>query len=125
MKKAIKTDQAPGAVGPYSQGIESNGFVFVSGQIPLIPGTSLFPEGGISEQTHQVMKYIGGVLGAAGLTYEDVVKCTCFLANMDDFKAMNEVYATYFPGVPPARAAFQVAKLPLGALIEIEAIATK
>jgi 2-iminobutanoate/2-iminopropanoate deaminase len=125
MKKAIKTDQAPGAVGPYSQGIESNGLVFVSGQIPLIPGTTGFPDGGIVEQTHQVMKNIGGVLAAAGLTYDDVVKCTCFLANMDDFKAMNEVYATYFKGVPPARAAFQVAKLPFGALIEIEAIATK
>ena len=123
MKKAIKTDKAPAAVGPYSQAIESGGFLFISGQIPLIPGTTQFAEGGVVEQTHQVLKNIGGILEAAGLTYEHVVKCTCLLADIKDFKAMNEVYATYFPGVPPARAAFQAANLPLGALVEIEAIA--
>lgn len=123
MKKAIKTDKAPAAVGPYSQAIESGGFLFISGQIPLIPGTTQFAEGGVVEQTHQVLKNIGGILEAAGLTYEHVVKCTCLLADIKDFKVMNEVYATYFPGVPPARAAFQAANLPLGALVEIEAIA--
>jgi 2-iminobutanoate/2-iminopropanoate deaminase len=125
MKKAIKTTLAPAAVGPYSQAIEAGGFLFVSGQIPLVPATGKLLEGSIVDQTRLVMNNIGEILKEAGYTYEHLVKCTCFLANIDDFKAMNEVYATYFPGVPPARAAFQVAKLPLGAQIEIDAIAYK
>ncbi len=125
MKKAIKTTLAPAAVGPYSQAIEAGGFLFVSGQIPLVPATGKLLEGSIVDQTRLVMNNIGEILKEAGYTYEHLVKCTCFLANIDDFKAMNEVYATYFPGVPPARAAFQVAKLPLGAQIEIDAMAYK
>ena len=125
MKKAIKTALAPAAVGPYSQAIEVGGFLFVSGQIPLVPATGKLLEGSILDQTRLVMNNLGEILKEAGYTYEHLVKCTCFLANIDDFKAMNEVYATYFPGVPPARAAFQVAKLPLGAQIEIDAIAYK
>lgn len=125
MKKAIKTDLAPAAVGPYSQAIEAGGFLFISGQIPLVPATGKLLEGSISDQTHLVMNNIGEILKEAGYTYEHLVKCTCFLANIDDFKAMNEVYGSYFPGVPPARAAFQVARLPLGAQVEIDAIAYK
>jgi 2-iminobutanoate/2-iminopropanoate deaminase len=125
MKKAIQTQEAPAAIGPYSQAIEAGAFLFISGQIPLVPGTGKLVAGGISEQTHQVLMNIGTILKAAGLTYNHVVKTTCYLADINDFKAMNEMYATCFTDTPPARAALQVAKLPLGALIEIEAIAMK
>ncbi|HBB92351.1 MAG: reactive intermediate/imine deaminase [Bacteroidetes bacterium GWF2_49_14] len=125
MKKVIKTTLAPAAVGPYSQAIEAGGFLFISGQIPLVPATGKLLEGSIVDQTHLVMNNIGEILKEAGYTYEHLVKCTCFLANIEDFKAMNEVYGSYFPGVPPARAAFQVARLPLGAQVEIDAIAYK
>lgn len=125
MKKIIHTDHAPKAVGPYSQAIESNGTLYISGQIPIDPATGKFVEGGIKEQTEQVMKNIGAILQAAGYTYEDVVKSTCLLSDMDNFAAMNEVYGKYYPLNPPARAAYGVVRLPLGALVEIETIATK
>lgn len=125
MKKIIHTDHAPNAVGPYSQAIESNGTLYISGQIPIDPTTGKFVEGGIKEQTEQVMKNIGAILKAAGYTYEDVVKSTCLLSDMDNFAAMNEVYGKYYPQNPPARAAYGVVRLPLGALVEIETIATK
>ncbi len=124
MKRIIATKDAPGAVGPYSQAVEANGFLFISGQIPIIPATGEIPEG-ITAQTRQVMENIGGILRAAGYDYKNVVKCTCLLSDMDNFKAMNEVYGPYFSENPPARAAFGVVKLPLGVLVEIEAIAVK
>ena len=125
MKKVISTPNAPAAIGPYSQAIETEELVFISGQVPIVPETGKLIEGGIREQSKQVMKNIGAILEAAGLKYENVVKCTCLLADMADFKDMNEVYGSYFTAEPPARAAFQVCKLPLGALVEIEAIAKK
>jgi 2-iminobutanoate/2-iminopropanoate deaminase len=123
MKTVIFTDKAPKAIGPYSQAIELNGMLFVSGQIPIDPATSQIVEGGIQEQTEQVMKNIGAILAEAGYTFADVVKSTCLLSNMDNFAAMNEVYGRYYPENSPARAAYAVVKLPLGALVEIETIA--
>ena len=125
MKKVIHTTNAPAAVGPYSQAIEVNGMLFVSGQIPIDPATGKFVEGGITEQTEQVMKNIGAILSAAGYSYADVVKSTCLLTDMSDFAAMNAVYGKYYSTEQPARAAFAVKGLPLGALIEIETIAAK
>jgi 2-iminobutanoate/2-iminopropanoate deaminase len=124
-KQIIKTDKAPAAIGPYSQAIEVNGTLYISGQIPLDPATGKIVEGGIQEQTTQVLKNIGAILKAAGYDYNNVVKSTCLLANMDEFKEMNEVYARFYNNAPPARAAYGVVKLPLGALIEIETIAVK
>lgn len=123
-KKIIHTDKAPKAIGPYSQAIETNGMLFISGQIPIIPETGIMPEG-IEAQTEQVMKNIGAILQQAGYSYKDVIKSTCLLSDMANFKAMNEVYGKYYPTDPPARAAFSVKGLPLGALIEIETIAVK
>ena len=123
MKKIISTEKAPKAIGPYSQANEANGFVFISGQVPIDPATGKLVEGGIREQTEQVLRNIGAILEAAGLGFDDVVKCTCLLSDMDNFTAMNEVYARYFTQNQPARAAYGVVKLPLGALIEIECIA--
>lgn len=125
MKKAIATTAAPGAVGPYSQGIEANGLVFVSGQLPVDPATGAFAPGGVAEQTAQSLKNISAVLAAAGCTMEDVVKTTVFLTDMGKFAEMNEAYATFFKGDCPARSAFQVGALPKGAQVEIEAIAAK
>ncbi len=125
MKKIIQTDKAPAAVGPYSQAVEINGTLYISGQVPLIPETGTKVEGGILEQTEQVMKNIGKILEEAGYAFEDVVKSTCLLSDMANFKAMNEVYASYYPENQPARAAFAVKELPLGVLIEIETIAVK
>lgn len=125
MKKIIYTKQAPNAVGPYSQAIEKNGMLFISGQVPIDPATGSVVEGDIQEQTEQVMKNIGAILEEAGYTFDDVVKSTCLLSDMDNFKAMNEVYAKYYPQNPPARAAYGVVKLPLGVLVEIETIAMK
>lgn len=125
MKKIIQTDKAPAAVGPYSQAVEVNGMLYVSGQVPLDPDTGSIVEGGIREQTEQVMKNIGVILDAAGYVFEDVVKSTCLLSDMANFKSMNEVYAGYYSENQPARAAFAVKELPLGVLIEIETIATK
>lgn len=124
MKKIIFTEKAPKAIGPYSQAVEVNGTLYISGQVPLNPETGKMPEG-IKEQTEQVMKNIGAILDAAGYTFEHVVKSTCLLGNMDNFQAMNEVYGSYYKENPPARAAYGVVKLPLGALIEIETIAVK
>jgi 2-iminobutanoate/2-iminopropanoate deaminase len=125
MKKIISTVDAPKAIGPYSQAIATNGLLFISGQIPIDPATGKFVEGGITEQTEQVMKNIGAILKEAGFDYKDVVKSTCLLSDMDNFAAMNQVYGTYYPENPPARAAYAVVKLPMGALIEIETIASK
>lgn len=125
MKRIINTANAPAAIGPYSQAIEVNGTLYISGQIPLDPKTSKIVEGTIKEQTRQVLTNIGAILKEAGYDYENVVKSTCLLANMDDFKEMNEVYAEFYSRNPPARAAYGVVKLPLGVLIEIETIAAK
>ncbi len=125
MKKIISTEKAPKAVGPYSQAVEANGLVFISGQIPIDPATGKIVDGGIKEQTEQVLKNIGAILSAAGLSYNDVVKVTCLLNDMDNFSAMNEVYSRYFSHDMPARAAYGVVKLPLGSMIEIETIAVR
>ena len=125
MKTIISTANAPAAIGPYSQATEANGLIFISGQLPLIPETGVFPEGGIAEQTEQSLKNVGAILAAAGCGYENVLKTTVVQQNMDDFAAMNEVYARFFTENCPARAAVEVAKLPKGALVEIEAIAAK
>ncbi len=125
MKKIIFTEKAPKAVGPYSQAVEMNGTLYIAGQVPLDPQSMKVVEGGIKEQTQQVLKNVGAILEAAGYTYSDVVKSTCLLANMGDFKLMNEVYAQFYSENPPARAAFAVKELPLGVLIEIETIAMR
>ena len=125
MKKIIHTENAPKAVGPYSQAIESNGLLFISGQIPIDPKTGLIVSGDIKEQTEQVMENISAILKEAGYASSQVVKSTCLLSDMDNFSAMNEVYARYYKDEPPARAAYGVVRLPLGALVEIETIAMK
>ena len=124
MKKAIATTKAPGAIGPYSQAIEANGMVFISGQLPINPETGLMPET-VSEQTEQSMKNLQAILEAAGCTFDNVVKSTCYLTDMSYFGEMNTVYAKYFTGDCPARAAFAVKELPKKALVEIEMIAAK
>lgn len=125
MKKIIFTDKAPAAVGPYSQAVEVNGTLYISGQIPLNPETGKLVEGGIKEQTLQVMKNIEAILTEAGYNFTDVVKSTCLLSDMKNFADMNEVYASFYPENPPARAAFAVKELPLGVMVEIETIAVK
>src|SRR4030042_2589565 len=125
MKKIIKTVNAPAAIGPYSQAVEMNGMLFISGQIPIDPATGKMVEGDITAQTTQVFKNIGAILQAAGYSFVEVVKSTCFLSDIASFKAMNEVYGRYYFENHPARAAFAVKELPLGALIEIETIAVK
>ena len=125
MKKIIHTNEAPKAVGPYSQAVEANGMLFISGQIPIDPAIGKIIDGGIKEQTEQVLKNIGAILKTAGYGYADVVKSTCLLNDMDNFAAMNEVYGRYYAENPPARAAYGVVRLPLGALVEIETIAIK
>jgi 2-iminobutanoate/2-iminopropanoate deaminase len=125
MKKIISTEEAPQAIGPYNQAIEANGFVFISGQIPLLPDSGEVVEGGIEEQTHQVFKNLEAILKAAGCTFDNVVKTWCFLKSMNDFVAMNGVYAQYFKENQPARAAVEVSRLPKDVMIEIEAIAVK
>ena len=125
MKKIIQTEKAPAAAGPYSQAVEINGTLYVSGQVPIDPATGKVVSGGIAEQTRQVMKNIGAILEAAGYRYEQVVKSTCLLADMSHFQEMNQVYASCYPENQPARAAFAVKELPLGVLIEIETIAVK
>lgn len=125
MKKIIHTTNAPQAVGPYSQAIEINGMLFISGQIPINPKTGKIIEGGVTEQTEQVMQNIEAILTEAGYTFNDVIKSTCLLNDMDNFTAMNEVYGKYYPQDPPARAAYGVVKLPLGVMVEIETIAAK
>lgn len=125
MKRIINTENAPKAVGPYSQAVEANGTLYISGQLPIDPATAKFVEGGIKEQTEQVFKNIGAILEAAGYTFNDVVKSTVLLNDIADFGAMNEVYATIYTKDMPARVAYQVAKLPMAALVEIETIAVK
>ena len=122
MKKIIATDQAPAAVGPYSQAVLVNGLLFVSGQIPVNPADGSVAES-IEAQSHQALKNVGAILAEAGLGYEDVVKTTVLLADIADFKAMKAVFAEYFTQDKPARACFQVAALPLGVKVEIEVIA--
>ncbi len=124
MKKIVFTDKAPKAIGPYSQAVEANGTLYISGQLPVNPETGKMP-GTIEEQTEQVMKNIGAILESAGYSYQNVVKSTCLLSDMANFQKMNEVYGKYYTEEPPARAAFQVAELPLKAMIEIETIAVK
>lgn len=125
MKKVINTSNAPKAIGPYSQAIEANGMLFLSGQIPINPATGLVVEGGIIEQTEQVLKNTEAILKEAGYAFENVVKSTCFLSTMDNFAAMNEVYAKYYSKEAPARVAYAVQKLPMGVLVEIDCIAVK
>lgn len=124
MKNIVKTNKAPGAIGPYSQGINVGNMYFFSGQIPLDPETGLIPEG-VEAQAHQALKNVKGLLDSQGLDFSNVVKTTVFLDNMDDFVTVNDIYATYFVEPFPARSAVEVAKLPKGALIEVEVIAVK
>ncbi|TRX70266.1 RidA family protein [Carboxylicivirga sp. M1479] len=125
MKKVISTTKAPGAIGPYSQAIEVNGTLYISGQVPVDPAIGKVVEGGITEQTEQVMKNIAAILEEAGYTFANVVKSTCLLSDMSNFAAMNEVYGSYYKENPPARAAFAVKELPLSVMVEIETIAVK
>jgi 2-iminobutanoate/2-iminopropanoate deaminase len=122
-KQIALTANAPAPVGPYSQAVIANGMVFTAGQIPLIPGTKNLIEGGIREQTQRVLESVKAILEASGSSLEQVVKTTVFLKDMNDFAAMNEVYATFFTSNPPARSTVQVAKLPMDVLVEIETIA--
>ena len=123
MKTQISSSKAPAAIGPYSQAIAANGFLFISGQLPIDPATGNFAEGGIRELTRQSLENVKSILAEAGLTLADVVKTTVFLADMSDFAAMNEVYAEYFTAPAPARSAGAVKTLPKGGLVEIEVIA--
>ena len=123
MKKVVATENAPGAIGPYSQAVIANGMVFCSGQIPIDPSTGEFVEGGVAEQTTQVLKNLGEVLKASGSSFGQVVKTTVFLASMGDFQAMNEIYGGFFDESKPARATVEAGALPKGALVEIECVA--
>jgi 2-iminobutanoate/2-iminopropanoate deaminase len=125
MKKVIFTELAPQPVGPYSQAVEANGMLFVAGQVPIDPATGKVVEGGIKEQTSRVLDNIGAILEAAGCNFGHVVKTTCLLSSMSDFKSMNEIYAGYFDANPPARVTYAVKELPLNVLVEIELIAAK
>ena len=123
MKERIQTDKAPKAIGPYSQAIKAKGFVFASGQVALDPATMQVVEGGIREQTERVMNNLKAVLEAAGSSFDQVVKTTVFLADMNDFTAMNEVYGRFFGETPPARSTVQVSRLPRDVRVEIDVIA--
>ena len=123
--KAISTTKAPAAIGPYSQAIEANGFVYASGQLPIDPATGQFPEGGIKEQTRQSLTNAQNILKEAGIDLSHVVKTTVFLSDIANFAAMNEVYAEFFTEPYPARSAVAAKDLPKGALVEIEVIAVK
>ncbi len=125
MKKEIKTKKAPAAIGPYSQGIEANGFVFASGQIAINPETGELNKGSVEEQTRLALENLKAVIEKSGCSLDNVVKCTVFLQDMDDFSKMNEVYGEFFKPPYPARAAVQVARLPKDVKVEIEAIAVK
>ena len=122
-RDAVHSSGAPKAVGPYSQGIRSGGFLFTSGQIPIDPATSKLVDGDIETQTKRVLENLRAVLGAAGATFDDVVKTTIYLTDMGDFAAVNTVYASHFGATPPARSTVQVAALPLGASVEIDFVA--
>lgn len=123
--KQISTQNAPAAIGPYSQAIEVNGFVYASGQLPIDPATGAFPEGGVKEQTRQSLLNVKAILEEAGLALSNVVKTTVYLADMGDFAAMNEVYSQFFALPFPARSAIAVKALPKGALVEIEVVAAR
>ena len=123
MRQPVSTEQAPKAIGPYSQAIRAGQLVFLSGQVGFDPATGQLVPGGISEQTHRVLQNIGAILSAAGLSFDHVVKTTVFLADMNDFAAMNEIYASYFGSPAPARSTVQAARLPRDAKVEIEVIA--
>jgi len=125
MKKIFNTSKAPAAIGPYSQAVEIKNTLYISGQIPIDPQTGKLVEGDISVQTEQVLRNIAAILDVAGYKFSDVVKSTCMLSDISNFKAMNEVYGRYYSENHPARSAFAVRDLPLGALIEIETIAMK
>lgn len=127
MKRIIYTDDAPAPIGPYSQAVEQNGILFISGQIPVDPATGSVVTGGISEQTNQSLKNIQAIIRAAdyGNDLSKILKCTIYLSDMSLFAEMNTVYATYFTVDPPARAAFAVKELPLNVMVEIEAVAIK
>ncbi|HLI51902.1 MAG TPA: RidA family protein [Thermomicrobiaceae bacterium] len=122
-KQIIATNDAPAAIGPYSQATKLGNIVFTAGQIALDPSTGKLVEGGIEEQATQVMNNLKAILAAAGSSLDKVLKTTCFLANIDDYPTFNQIYGTYFTSNPPARSAFQVAKLPAGAIVEVECIA--
>ncbi len=122
-RRIVATDGAPAAIGPYSQAIVANGFVFTAGQIPLDPETMQLVDGDISVQSERVLENLGAVLREAGSGFERIVKTTCFLADLNDFAAFNAVYGRYFGANPPPRSTVQVAKLPLGSLVEVECIA--
>ena len=122
MRKTIVTDKAPAAIGPYSQGVELNGTVYVSGQLPVNPADGTMPAG-VENQTRQALDNIGAILNEAGLTFNDIVKTTVLLADISDFAAMNAVYSGYFQQDKPARVCYQVVALPKGALVEIDAVA--
>lgn len=122
-REVIATTKAPAAVGPYSQAIKANGFVFTAGQLGLDPATGKLVEGDVTDQARQALKNLQAILEAAGSSLEQVVKVTVFLKDINDFKRVNEVYAEFFKANPPARSAVQVAALPLGGLVEIEAVA--
>lgn len=122
-KQPIKTPRAPAAIGPYSQGVRAGGFIFISGQIPLDPTSGEVVNGDVAQQTDRVMRNIRAILDDSGGTLEDVVKTTIFLADMNDFATVNEVYGRYFSSEPPARATVQVARLPKDVKVEIEAVA--
>lgn len=123
--KQISTQNAPAAIGPYSQAIEVNGFVYASGQLPIDPATGAFPEGGVKEQTRQSLLNVKSILEEAGLAMSNVVKTTVYLADMGDFAAMNEVYSQFFVQPFPARSAIAVKALPKGALVEVEVVAAR
>ena len=125
MKQVIHTKKAPNAIGPYSQAIKAGNTLYISGQVPMNPATGKVVEGGITEQTEQVMQNIAAILEEAGYSFQDVVKSTCLLSDMKNFAGMNEVYGKYYAESPPARAAFAVKELPLSVLVEIETIAVK
>ena len=125
MKKVISTTNAPKAIGPYSQAIEAGGFIFVSGQIPLIPATGELVEGSVEVQTARVLENLKAILTAAGSSMEAVVKTTVYITNMDDFAKVNGIYGQYFQENPPARVCVEVSKLPKGALVEIDVIAAR
>ena len=125
MKKVISTSNAPAAIGPYSQAIETDGYVFTSGQIPINPATGEVEGKTIEEQTEQVMKNLQCVLAQGGVSFDRVVKTTCFLSDINDFAAFNGVYAKYFPEGAPARSCVEVAALPLGAKVEVEVVAVQ
>jgi 2-iminobutanoate/2-iminopropanoate deaminase len=123
VREAVSTGDAPAAIGPYSQAIRAGDYLFISGQIPLDPATATLVDGAIAAQTHRVLQNLGAILRAAGASFDRVVKTTVYLADMGEFAAMNEVYATYFPAPAPARATIQAARLPRDVRVEIDLIA--